>query len=545
MLTRDVSPPERPVRVSRAERKAARRATAGAVESPAAPGHYGRRWPRRLAIGAVVGTGAFALLGFFVVPPIARHVAQNQLGETLGRKVTIDRIRVNPFALSSSVEGLQVFEADGVTPFVGWRRLYVNAQLSSLFRRAPIVQEISLDGLRVHVVRVKATSDSWADVTSAYNFSDVVARLTAPAKSPAPAPRNAALPRFSLNNLRLSDASIIFDDRPLGAHHEVTELSIGVPFVSTLPIYADAFVQPGLSVRIDGTPFSVAGRTKPFKESLETVLELRLRSLDLTKYLPFLPAALPFSLDSAMLSLALDVAFVRPSADTPRLTVRGQVALTDVSAREKRKSGLTPLASLKRLDIGLGEADITNQKLAVDSVAISGLDIHARRERDGTLNLQHLGAADLQETPKASAAQAPRPAGPATKTGAPSPGPLFTLAAFSLDETSIHFADEAVSPSFESEVRDVRISARDLSNIAGAVGHIEASLRAVPGGEVKQSGTLRLTPFAAAGKIEIEGVEPGRFAPYTHDAIAFDVAHGRVRLGAGYDVAEEHAQMTV
>ena len=91
----------------------------------------------------------------------------------------------------------------------------------------------------------------------------------------------------------------------------------------------------------------------------------------------------------------------------------------------------------------------------------------------------------------------------------------------------------------------MRISARGLSNVAGATAKIEASLRAVPGGELKQSGTLRLTPFAATGKIEIEGVEPGRFAPYTHDAIAFDVARGQLRLGTGYDVAEEHAQTTV
>ena len=83
MLTGQEGPPERGGRTFRFARKAARQATAGAVEA----------WQRRSVtagagrdaslIGAVVGTGVFALLGFFVAPPIARHVAQNQLGELL------------------------------------------------------------------------------------------------------------------------------------------------------------------------------------------------------------------------------------------------------------------------------------------------------------------------------------------------------------------------------------------------------------------------------------------------------------------------------
>ena len=103
-------------------------------------------WPRRLSIGALGALALFALLGFLVVPPIARHVAQEQLSQLLGRKVTIARVRVNPFALSLTIGGFQIFEADQTTPFVGFGRLYVNAQLSSIYRRAPVIKELSLDG---------------------------------------------------------------------------------------------------------------------------------------------------------------------------------------------------------------------------------------------------------------------------------------------------------------------------------------------------------------------------------------------------------------
>src|SRR5882757_4594797 len=127
-------------------------------------GAFGRRrWVRRLLIGAAGAVGLIVVVGFLVVPPVARHLAEKQLGELLGRRVTVARVRFNPFALSLAVEGFQIFEPDGNTPFVGFGRLYVNAQLSSVYRRAPVVKEVSLESLRVHVARLTATPDAWAD----------------------------------------------------------------------------------------------------------------------------------------------------------------------------------------------------------------------------------------------------------------------------------------------------------------------------------------------------------------------------------------------
>jgi hypothetical protein len=349
----------------------------------------------------------------------------------------------------------------------------------------------------------------------------------------------------------------MFEDRPLGDRHEVTDLAIGVPFVSTLPVYLDSFVEPGLSVRVDGTPFKVTGRTKPFKDSLETVLELRLAALDLTKYLPFVPLALPFSVGSAELTLALDLSFVRARADAPSLKVRGRLALEKLDVREKRKAApaLLPLLSLEKLEIAVGEADLTAQDFRVDKVLLSGLDLHVRRLRDGSLNLAHLAPASPAPVPGAARA-ARAPAGTTTttarkqaKAGAAvadaGAGLRFALGAFKLEKAAVHVRDESVSPAFTTDVQDIAVSVQGLSNKAGATAKVSVGLRAVPGGTVTQQGTLSLTPMAAAGTVAIEGIEPGRFAAYYRDAIAFDVVKGKLRLGAGYHYQQDGARATV
>jgi hypothetical protein len=100
-------------------------------------------------LALAIAAAAMAMTGFFVIPPIARHVAETRLGELLGRDVKIDKLRVNPFALSVTVDGFRILEPDRRRTFAGFSRLYVNAQLSSLVRGAPVIREIRLESPRV------------------------------------------------------------------------------------------------------------------------------------------------------------------------------------------------------------------------------------------------------------------------------------------------------------------------------------------------------------------------------------------------------------
>lgn len=484
-----------------------------------------RRWFRRLVIAAVATPIVVAGLGFLVAPPLARWQAEKQLGQLLGRRVTVGKVRINPFSLSVAVERLSVFEADNITQFVGFSRLYVNVEAASLYRRGPVVREVRLESPRLRVVRL--ANPAGGGPLPGYNFSDIVARLAAqpkePEKAPAPPPAEGAPPpRFSLNNLRLIDGEVNFDDRALGSTHRISDLDVGVPFVSTLPVFVDTFVEPGLRVRIDGAPFAVVGRTKPFKDSLETTVQLRITDLDLTRFVSYAPVPLNFDVTSATLNLALDASFVRPRADTPTLTLQGRVALDRLEARHR--SG-APLLSLKQLEVVVGRAELTAQRFVIDKVALVGLDVHARRLANGSLDLEHLVPAG-PTAPKEEPSQAPAAS-----------APRFEVRQLSLTEAQLHLRDERVRPPLALTIDQLGLDVRGLSNAPGARAQVTLGLRASPGGTLEHKGTLTLTPLSAAGKVSLTGIEPARFAAYYRDQILFDVLGGRVGLGAGYAFA--------
>src|SRR6185295_6485884 len=130
-----------------------------------------RRWLRWLVIAVVV----YTLVGFFILPPIVRSVVTKQIAKELGREVTIQKVKINPFVLSATIRGLLIKDKDG-QPFVSWDEVYVNFQLSSFFGKAWVFKEVSTTK---PFVRGQVNPDG------TLNFSDLLAKASqtnAPAK---------------------------------------------------------------------------------------------------------------------------------------------------------------------------------------------------------------------------------------------------------------------------------------------------------------------------------------------------------------------------
>src|SRR5262249_30960398 len=160
---------------------------------------------RTVASWAGGALALYAILGFLVAPPIVRSQLESNLAELLGRKVAVERVRINPFALSASIQGFAIKEREGDGNLFAFDELYVDFTLSSLFRFAPVIEAVHLARPSVRAVRNEDKS---------YSFQDILDRFAArPAAPPGPTPR------FAVYNISLTDGAIEFDDRPDKAVH--------------------------------------------------------------------------------------------------------------------------------------------------------------------------------------------------------------------------------------------------------------------------------------------------------------------------------------
>ena len=279
-------------------------------------GQFLMRHRNTLLIWAAALLVVFTLVGIFVVPPIVKSVLTSQLTAALHREVAIREVRFNPFALSATVRGLTVKEPKGSETFASFEQLYVNLEASSLFRLAAVVREVRLTKPFVRLVRRQDES---------YNFSDLL-------PSPPPQPTTPAKPvRFSVNNIRVIDGGADISDETVRKTHAVRNLNIGVPFVSNIPSYVQTFVQPGISLEVNGTRYAVEGKTRPFADSQETTLDVNINDLNLPYYLAYLPKdLLTFTMPSGRLDANLVIVFLRKGKGEQTLTVKGDVGLREL-----------------------------------------------------------------------------------------------------------------------------------------------------------------------------------------------------------------------
>jgi hypothetical protein len=110
----------------------------------------------------------YTIVGFFIAPPIVRSVAVKQLSQQLGRDVSIQQVKLNPFAFSGTIRGVLIKEKNG-DPFLSWDEAYGNFQVSSLFGHTWVFKELRTSKPFVHV---QMNSDG------TFNFSDILAKFS-------------------------------------------------------------------------------------------------------------------------------------------------------------------------------------------------------------------------------------------------------------------------------------------------------------------------------------------------------------------------------
>jgi len=190
-----------------------------------------RAWPqgrwRRFAWWLGGCLAAFAILGFLVLPPLVRPYLERKISAALDRKVTIGKLRINPFTLSATLGDISVAERAEGPPMLTLAELHLDGELSSLFRWAPVLNALKLAQPRLHLTRFP---------DERYNFSDLVDRALAGPPGPPP--------RFAVGNIEIVDGEIDFDDRPTGRRHRITQVQLGIPFLSTVPSQTESTQSP-------------------------------------------------------------------------------------------------------------------------------------------------------------------------------------------------------------------------------------------------------------------------------------------------------------
>lgn len=395
---------------------------------------------RRVLLWASGCMALLMLLAWLALPRWLRGVAQEEATAALGREVRIEALRFNPLTLTLAVDGVQIAgPAPDAPPLLRLPHAAVNVDIRSLFRLAPVVEAVDVDGLELRVTRL-------AD--GRYDIDDLITRF----KPKQPPPLDEPPARFALYNLSLRGGLVRFDDRPKAKVHELRALTLGLPFISNLEEAVDVHVEPRLAFELGDTHFDTGAQAKPFTQDRAGVLTLKTGEIDLAGWLAYLPAAVPVRPAAGRLSLDLGVQFKAPASGLAELALKGSL---QAKALQVVDAAGAPLAEVAGLAIQVDDLQPLRRRADVRSVALDGLSVTAARDAQGRINWLKALAGEKPASPARAAASAP--AGASAPSPAPDAAWQLSLGRFTLQGGRVRWLDEAVRPAAQLAMEELTL----------------------------------------------------------------------------------------
>ncbi len=487
----------------------------------------------RIVIGtAIVAAliGLYALLGFRFAPNFVRNKAVEYVRAQYGRELTIGEVHIHPFKLQLDARDIAFPDADGER-MLALERLFVDVELSSLWKRALYFSEVDLGAPYVRAV---------IRPDGAMNLADLAARgePAPPAEQEPEAPT-----RVWIADLAVADGFVDYLDRARARPFErrFAPVSFVLKDFRTTPEGGDF----RLSARSDaGEEFAWKGHfaLAPLVSSEGEFTIAGLRAVGVGE---FLADSLPFDLSAG--SIDLGGRYRLALGDATELEVG--LPEVDVEGLALRARGVEEdwirIPSIVVSDTTLA---MPAQTVAVGRIAASGLTAQLWLDKDGSINLERLFAPDAAAaaaTPEASpqpAAPPPAAAEPPALQTQPAQGAetsqdsqwSVTLAVVELADARVEVEDRTLSPAARFVLAPVAATLKDLSLAQDRAVPLSLTTRIDESASFKAEGTIVPEPFAADLGIELDGFELRKLQPYVAEATDMTVRRGQLHAAGRF-----------
>jgi uncharacterized protein involved in outer membrane biogenesis len=485
-------------------------------------------WPRRLlrrattlpflitaGVLAVLAV-AYTLAGFLLVPRLVKTYAPRYVQEQLARRAEIGEVRFNPLLFKFEIEHFRLQEADG-RPILGFDRLFVDFELTSLFRKAWTVAKVELDAPRL---------DASLAQNGRVNIADLLDAFPKGEPSSEPPPRvlleHAVVRRGTVSFTDLTGRqpqTAVVDPIDVELRHITTVPEDRGPYVIAATLNGGGVV--GWEGEVSLVPLRSTGRLGLKGFPLATAWRFVQEDVTVAEPAGALDAEVRYQLAYLDGSTTLKVEGIEVGVTGLALTQRGDAA---------------PLLAFEKIRLAGGFGDLIAREVTVPEILMTRGRVAAAMGKDGVLNWQKLMVAPPASTGAAppappAAAEAATAASKAVSPAAPPDARPWRLALdkIRVEQVALSFTDLRHAAPLDAGVRDlaVDLSAKLEHGPAGLGGKVEGLGVAVTGLAVAQRGDK--APLLALDQFRLAG---GRADLGAREVAVSEISLSRGRLAA-------------
>ncbi len=388
---------------------------------------------KRYLITACIFLSVALLL--LAAPGIARWYIEKNSRELIGRRITIDKIRIRYLTGTLRIRGFKMFEADEKTVFASFRQFSVSVSYLPLLRNEFVIRRISLN-------------DPFIQVTqngSMFNFSDLVA--TDSTESEKENIRKTP-PKYVIHNIRIAGGFVKYTDVPL--QHTISLDSIDLTI-------------PGFTWNSDSAKLGAGFR---FVDGGGISSDLEINQADSTYRLSLMIDSLNLGITEPYVRNYLNVSTLTGHL-TSDLMITGSISsILDLSVQ-----GTSHVRNFGLQDT-LGRTILSFNDL---SVKIDTLDLSDGRLHIGSISLKHpFVLMELQDsannwTALMKTGEIADPAAVSADTSATAGGFGYNIPEVSVSGGSILFTDKNLRYPFEYKIDSLKLNVKEITGQPGRI----------------------------------------------------------------------------
>ncbi len=190
----------------------------------------------------------YTLAGFWLVPHLINRLAPDMVAQKIQRELRLGKVKLNPFLFQFQADDVGLYEQDG-NLIGGFKQIYIDFELSSLFRWALVFKTFRLDQPQINIVINMDGSLNLAELQPAQPTEQTHEGLVEPPEekrasseqnvepSAEQAAKDTAPLRMVLQHIQIVEGEIDFIDQrqSIPAKVAIRPLNIELKDISTLP----------------------------------------------------------------------------------------------------------------------------------------------------------------------------------------------------------------------------------------------------------------------------------------------------------------------
>jgi outer membrane protein OmpA-like peptidoglycan-associated protein len=449
----------------------------------------------------------YAIGGFLVAPAVLKSKAPAIIAEHLGRKATVEQVRLNPFALSLTLRDFELADADGER-FIGFEELYINFQLSSIFRRALTFADISLTG--PHGL-VKVLPDG------SLNVSDLLTTSTQSNPSQA---QSRELPPVLVSQLQIERGRFTFKDLSLSTPYEETFFPIQLTLNnfdtrkdSQSPYSFTASTVAGAVINWEGdlsiNPLGSQGR-------------LAINKLDTPSLWKYIQDYVNFEVISGTVDLSGRYQVAKKGDAFDLEMTEGELQLGELIVAEKASK--TRVISLPSLSVSGVEVDLKDKQVVVAAVASEGARGNGWLGPNGKFMYETVfSLAGLEERFGQLSRSSDEPQVDVEPW-------TINIREVNLEDYAVNLEDRTLETPKRIALDSIKVDLKNVSNEKDSQAEITAALKINQTGTAQIDGEFGINPVSTdiALKIDRDSVKP--MQPYVDAVAPVELASGTISL---------------